>query len=341
MKRVVVDAFGGVDQLRVVEEPTPEPGAGEVRVVLTSIGMNHADLMARRGEYRLMSGEPPFTPGLEGGGVIDAVGEGVNAGRVGERVVLGASAPRSKTDGLYGTYRSHYVVAESEVVTASDALDDIELGTLWLTYLTVWGCLVWKQNIQPGQLVAVPAASSGVGLAASQIIRAQGAVSIGMTTRQAKADRLAEMPEAMFDHIVVTKTPDGQDADWRKQLKEITDGKGVNVFFDPVASGHFLDTEIRSLAKGGVIWVYGLLGDVGPVDVSPLIVKQAAIRGWLLYEVMGDAAALQRGYTEILDGFASGAFKQCIAQTFSLDDVRAAHEAMERGDHIGKFVLAP
>ncbi|MBZ0255859.1 zinc-dependent alcohol dehydrogenase family protein [bacterium] len=341
MKRVVVDAFGGIEQLRVVEEPTPQPGAGEVCIALTSIGMNHADLMARRGEYRLMSGEPPFTPGLEGGGVIDAVGEGVDAGRTGERVILSASAPRSKGDGLHGTYRSHYTIAEQEVITAPSAISDIELGTLWLTYLTAWGCLVWKQNIQSGQSVAVPAASSGVGLAASQIIRQQGAVAIGMTTRHAKAEQLAQMPDAMFDHLVVTKTPDGQEADWRKQVKELTDGKGVDVFFDPVASGKFLETEIRCLAKGGVIWVYGLLGEIGPVDVTPLIMKQAAIRGWLLYEVLADAEAAQRGYHEILDGFASGAFKQRIAQTFSLDEVRKAHEVMERGDHIGKFVLAP
>lgn len=341
MKRVIVDAFGGIEQLRVVEEPAPEPMAGEVRIALTSIGMNHADLMARRGEYRLMSGEPPFTPGLEGGGVIEAVGDGVDAGRIGQRVILSARAPRSRQEGFYGTYYSHYVIDENEALPAPDALSDIELGTLWLTYLTAWGCLVWKQEIRPGQFVAVPAASSGVGLAASQIIKAQGAVAIGMTTRQSKADILNKTPEAMFDHLVVTKTPDGQEADWRKTLKEISDGRGVDVFFDPVASGAYLETEIRCLAKGGVIWVYGLLGAAGTVDVSPLIMKQAAIRGWLLYELLEDAEAAQRGYREILSGFGSGVYKQCIAQTFSLDDVCAAHEAMERGDHIGKLVLAP
>ncbi len=337
MKRVVVDGFGGFEQLRLVEEPGPSPGPGEVRVALTSIGMNHADLMARRGEYRLMSGEPPFTPGLEGGGVIDAVGDRVNESRIGERAILSARAPRSKQDGLCGTYRSHYVVAESEAVAAPREISDIELGTLWLTYLTAWGCLVWKQEIRPGQFVAVPAASSGVGLAASQIIKAQGAISIGMTTRQAKADPLNEIPEAMFDHLVVT----GGESDWRKRLKEITHGQGVDVFFDPVASGEYLNTEIRCLAKGGVIWVYGLLGAPGTVDVTPLIVKQGAIRGWLLYDLLADEPAAQRGYNELLDGFQSGAYKQRIAQTFALDDVRAAHEAMERGDHIGKLVLAP
>jgi NADPH:quinone reductase-like Zn-dependent oxidoreductase len=84
MKRVVVRQFGDVDQLDVLDEPTPQPGRGQVLVRLTSIGMNHADLMARRGEYRLSSGDPPFTPGLEGGGVIEAVGADVSDPRSGD-----------------------------------------------------------------------------------------------------------------------------------------------------------------------------------------------------------------------------------------------------------------
>ena len=87
-QRVVVNAFGGPEVLQLVEEPVPAPGAGEVVVRITSIGMNHAELMGRRGQYKLSTGEPPFTPGLEGGGIIDAIGAGVSAVKVGDRVSL-------------------------------------------------------------------------------------------------------------------------------------------------------------------------------------------------------------------------------------------------------------
>lgn len=339
MKRAIVTAFGGTDTLKITEEPTPAPGPGEACVALSCIGMNHADLMARRGEYRLMSGEPPFTPGIEGGGTVEAVGDGVTSVKPGDRVVLGAGAPRA-AEGLNGTYRSHYITREDQLVKAPDALPDEQLGALWLTYLTAWGCLVWRQRIGDGQVAAIPAASSGVGLAAAQIAKAAGARVIGLTTSADKIEQLKALPESDFDHIVLTRQ-NGASTEWHREIKDLTDGRGADVFFDPVASGDFLNREIRSLASGGAIWVYGLLGKPDTVDVSPLIRKRAAIRGWLLYELIEDEAALQQGYRDILDGFSVGRFRQRIDKAFPLDDVKAAHEYMERGGHIGKLILKP
>lgn len=343
MISVVVDAFGGVGNMRVAEEPTPGPGPGQVRVRLTSIGLNHADLMARKGEYKLYSGEPPFTPGLEGGGVIEALGDGVTTRSVGQRVVLSADAPRRRNrTSSGGTYRSHYLVMADQTLPAPDALADEALGAVWLPYLTAWGCLVWKQQVRAGQIVAVPAASSSVGLAAAQVARQQGATVIGMTTSPAKADLLRDLEEAAFDHLVVTRDADGNDADWYHELRKLTRGRGVDVFFDPVAAGAFLDTEIRSLANYGTIWIYGLLGHPDKVDVSPLIRKHASIRGWVLGEIM-DAGpeVLERGEREILAALADGTYRLRVAATFPLADAARAHEEMERGRHIGKLVLVP
>ncbi|MBI1388930.1 MAG: zinc-binding dehydrogenase [bacterium] len=341
MKRAIVTEFGGLDVLRVVEEPDPAPGAGEARVRVSSIGMNHADLMARRGEYKLLSGEPPFTPGLEAGGVVDAVGEGVDAGLMNRRVILSANAPRANEDEFRGTYRSHYIASVNDLIPAPSSMNDVELGTLWLSYLTAWGCLVWKQDIQPRQVVALPAASSGVALAAAQIAHARGAKVIGLTTHAEKTKALREIPEADFDHLIVTRDDSGADNEWHRELRDLTDGRGVDVFFDPVAAGDYLNKEIRSLAQGGTIWVYGLLGNPDTVDVTPLIRKAGAIRGWLLNDLLANASAARSGYHEILHGFETGVYRQLIARTFPLDEVRAAHETMERGDHIGKLVLIP
>ncbi|MFP4223485.1 MAG: zinc-dependent alcohol dehydrogenase family protein [Phycisphaeraceae bacterium] len=343
MKQVIVEEFGGVDQLQLVELPTPDPQPGEVRVRLTSIGMNHADLMARAGKYKIASGEPPFTPGLEGGGVIEAVGEGVDESRLGQRVSISPDAPRISSPAFVGgTYVTHYVCPADKALPAPDAVPDEQLGSLWLAYLTAWGCLVWKEGIGEGSVVALPAASSSVALAAAQIVKNLGGTTIGLTTSPQKVDALEAMDSAMYDHLVVTHEPDGEMRPWHRDMKRMTDGRGVDVFFDPVAAGPYLGKEILCLAQHGTVWVYGLLGQPGVVDVTPLIRKRAAVRGWVVGEVVGAGDEVwRRGCQEIFQGFESGAYRQHVDKTFPLDDVRAAHEEMEKGKHIGKLVLVP
>jgi NADPH:quinone reductase-like Zn-dependent oxidoreductase len=334
MYRVVVKEFGGVEQLAIAEAPDPIPGAGEVVVRLTSIGMNHAELMARRGEYRLVSGSPPFTPGLEGGGEIVAVGEGVGDRAVGQRVILTLDAPASRGTGQ-GTYQSHYTVAANKTFLVPDGIPDEVLGALWLPFLTAWGCLVWKQNMQPGDTVLIPAASSSVAIAASQIVKYYGGLAVGTTTSPAKVTRLETMSEARFDHIVVT-----QDKNWWREARKFTQGKGYNIIFDPVAAGEFLNHEIRLLSQYGALWIYGLLGTPDTVDVTPLIRKMASLRGWLLNEMVGSGSE-QSAYRHVLERVADGTYSLPIAQKFSLRDVQAAHTAMESGQHIGKLILLP
>jgi len=334
MYRVVVKGFGGVDQLSVEQFPDPLPGAGEVVVRLTSIGMNHAELMARRGEYRLVSGSPPFTPGLEGGGEIVAVGEGVSDREVGQRVILTLDAPASRGVGQ-GTYQSHYVVAATKTVLAPAGIPDELLGALWLPFLTAWGCLVWKQNMQPGDTVLIPAASSSVAIAASQVVKYYGGWAVGTTTSPAKVALLEAMPEARFDHIVVT-----QEDNWWREAKKLTEGKGYSIIFDPVAAGDFLNHEIRILAQKGTLWIYGLLGIPDTVDVTPLIRKMASIRGWLLNEIVGSGSD-QSAYRHVLERVADGTYALPVAGTFSLSEVQQAHTVMESGKHIGKLILVP
>lgn len=346
MRQVIVESFGGPEVLELRESPTPTPGEGQVLVRLTSIGMNHADLMGRRGEYKLSTGDPPFTPGLEGGGVIEAVGPGVAEDRVGRRVTLSPDAPRlgnGRDDSGGGTYRSHYVCADDEALAVPDAVPDDQLGALWLPYLTAWGALVWKAKIKAGQVVACPAASSSTALAAAQVAKHHGCTTIGLTTSPGKTEQLA----AHFDHVVVTHGRDENTKErtmrkWHREIKTLTDGKGVDVFFDPVAAGEYLGSEIRCLAQRGTVVVYGLLGQPGNVDVTPLIRKHASIVGYINDELSADGAdAWKAGVRHILDGFASGAYRQTLAATFALSDVREAHEAMQRGDHVGKMVLLP
>lgn len=349
MKQVIVRKFGGTEVLEIEEVPTPDPGPGEVRIAVTCIGLNHADLMTRRGEYRLMSGDPPFVPGVECGGIVDAVGADVTSLSPGRRVILGYGAPRvtranpaSPTPG--GTYRSHYVAPADQFLPAPDNLPDHQLGSLWLSYLTAWGCLAWKHGVKAGDFVGLPAASSSVALASAQVARELGAIPIGLTTSAGKADLLRALPEAPFEHLVFTRNAEGADRDWSREILRLTSRHGMDVFFDPVAAGPYLDREIRALAMWGTVWIYGLLGQPGIVDVTPLIRKHASIRGWVLGEMAETSQgreALVHGAKWILDRFESGVFRQHVGGSWRLDDVRLAHAEMERGVHVGKLVMVP
>lgn len=346
MELVHVDCFGGPEVLKLKSQPTPEPGPMQVRVRVTSIGMNHADLMGRAGQYKASTGEPTFVPGIEAGGVIEQAGDEVDASRIGERVVLAPSLPRPIDGPHGGTYRSHIVIDESLALLAPDALPDEQLGAVWLPYLTAWGCLAWKDQLKPGDIVGIPAASSSVGLAAAQVVKALGGTAIGLTSSPAKAEALANLKAARFDHLVVTHDRDA-DGDrtmrpWHREMKTLTDGKGVDVYFDPVASGEYLSSEVRSLAKGGRIYIYGLLGEPGVVNLSPLIIKNAALHGWVLDEIIraGDDV-WQQACRDILDRFIDGTFEQHLARAYLLSEVRRAHEEMSQGRHIGKLVLVP
>jgi len=334
MYKVIVDAFGDSDRLQIVEQDDPIPTGNQVRVKLTSIGMNHADLMARRGEYKLSSGKPPFTPGIEGGGYIDAVGGQVKSRQLGQRVLLSLDAPYLNGLGE-GTYRSHLLVPEDKTVLAPDALPDEQLGAIWLPYLTAWGCLVWRQQLQSGQTVLLPAASSSVAIAAAQVVKHYGGIAIGTTTSPAKLETLQNMATAPYTHLVVTCK-----ADWWREVKRLTGGQGVDVIFDPVAAGDFLNQEIRLLANGGTLWIYGLLGQADTVDVSPLIRKSASLRGWLLNVISGTDGE-RSAYRHLLSGLENQVYQLPVAGIFSLRDVRQAHDAMEQGKHIGKLILVP
>ncbi|NBC10812.1 MAG: zinc-binding dehydrogenase [Planctomycetes bacterium] len=346
MRYVQVESFGDPEQLKLLDAPTPDPARGQVRVKLTSIGLNRADLMGRAGNYKASTGEPPYTPGLEGGGVIEAVGEGVDPTRVGQRVTLAPNVPRGVDGPHGGTYRTHLCLDATFALRAPDAIPDEQLGTLWLPYLTAWGCLVWKANLQPGQIVGLPAASSSVGLAAAQVVKHHGGVTVGLTSSPEKIDAIRAIEQHSFDHLVVTHQNDAEgerfDRPWHRDVKQLTDGHGIDVFFDPVAAGTYLSTEIRSLARGGVIYLYGLLGGSGVVDLQPLIIRRGRIDTFLLYELTGAGDdAWRAGCDAVFAGFANGAYRQRIAGRYALDDVPRAHAEMAKNQHIGKLVLVP
>lgn len=324
------------------ETDTPLPGAGEVLVRVTSIGVNQAEVMGRLGKYKASTGEPPFVPGIEAGGVIESVGDGVDPSRVGERVVLGPGVPRGVDGAHGGTYRSHMVVDARITLRAPDELPDDQLGAVILPYLTSYGCLIQHHGLKPGAVVGIPAATSSVGLAAAQVVKAAGGTAIGFTSSPRKVEALETLETCAFDEVIVTHDEDRNLRPFRRDLKALTGGKGVDVFFDPVAAGAYLQEEVLALAPGGKIYIYGLLGRPDKVDITPLIIKRASIEGWVLNRTVDAGEEVWRGVCDaIFRGFASGAYKQHLDRVFKLEDAQAAHEYLVKGQHIGKLVLVP
>lgn len=346
MRQVIVEEFGGPEVLKLVELDTPVPGPGEVLVRLTCIGMNHADLMMRAGEYKLASGDPPFTPGIEGGGVVEAVGAAVDEGLVGKRVILGAttrpnSGPRpfqpGQSDG--GTYRSHYLCYANSVHLVPEGVPEELTGALWLAYLTAWGCLAWQQDLQPGQHVLLTAASSPVAWAGAQIARSRGAIPLGLTRQPSKAKAILAQPQQPYETVVCSQNEDGTPRSWTNDIRRLAP-RGMTCIFDPVAAGAHMDGLIKVLGMKGTIWIYGLLGQKGPVDLFPLIRKWGAIRGWLLGQIV-EEGPLEQAMEEILQRVGEGQWSLPIAGSFPLDAVQDAHYQLDKSGHLGKFILLP
>jgi NADPH:quinone reductase-like Zn-dependent oxidoreductase len=301
--------------------------------------------MGRRGAYKLATGDPPYVPGLEGGGVVEAVGSDVDGLTPGRRVTLAPGVTRPGPDARGGTYRTHYRCDGRDAIPVPDAIPDDQLGCLWLPYYTAWGCLQWLHRLheRPAdrRVVAIPAASSSLGLATAQVVKALGGTAIGLTSSPGKVEAVRALPTQRFDHLLTTHESDGSLKPFHRELYRLTDKQGVDVFFDPVAAGPYLGNEIKALAPHGTIYLYGLLGEPDAVDVTPLIRKHAALRGWVSGELTADLDAAGAACRAILDRFADGTFEQHLAKTYELADAVTAHTEMQRGEHVGKLALVP
>jgi NADPH:quinone reductase-like Zn-dependent oxidoreductase len=226
------------------------------------------------------------------------------------------------------------------VILAPDGVPDDHLGALWLAYLTAWGCLAWKQELQAGQMVLMTAASSPVAWAAAQVARSRGAVTIGVSTSPTKVDLIRARRDHPYDHLVSSRDAEGQSRAWTNEVRRIAGAGGVHCVFDPVAAGGHMDQLMKVLGQRGTIWIYGLLGEIGPVNLFPLIRKWASIRGWLLGELV-ETGPVQVAMEETLARVASGEWRLPIAGTYPLDRVREAHEVMAKAAHLGKLILVP
>lgn len=325
-KTVRFHATGEADVLRIEELPASDPDQGEVRLKVAAIGLNRAEVMFRQGMY-LENPELPSRLGYEAAGTVDAVGPGVSGIQVGDRVSTIPSFSMTR----YGVYGESAVVPAHAVASYPDTLSAVEGAAIWMQYMTAYGALIEYGKLRKEASVLITAASSSVGLAAIQITKSVGALAVA-TTRG--ADKKQFLLDAGADHVIVT-----DETDMAAQTMAITDGRGADIIFDPVA-GPFLEKLAQAAAPGATIFEYGALSMAEtPFPLFDALGKGLTIRGYTLFEIVKQPESMARGKQFVYGGLASGALRPVIARTFPLDDIVEAHRYMESNRQVGKIVV--
>jgi len=317
---------GAANVLKIEELPLPEPGAGEVRLRVKAIGLNRAEVMFRMGQY-LVQPKLPSKLGYEAAGEVEAVGPGVDTSWVGKTV---SSVPAFPAD-AYGVYGEVAIVPASALAEYPAKLSYEEGTSIWMQYLTAYGALVLQGKTGEGDFVLITAASSSVGLAAIEIVKAQGGKSIATTRTSKKKQELLDLGA---DYVIAT-----EEEDLVAKVMEITGGKGARVVFDPVA-GKGLETLAAATASSGILFVYGALAtEPTPYPLFAALSKHLTIKGYTLFEVLADAAEFAKAKQYVFDHLEKGDFKPKVDKTFPLSEIVKAHEYMESNAQIGKIVV--
>jgi len=321
MKAIRVHEYGGVGAMRLEELPLPEPGPGQVLVEVKAAGVNLFDTQLRSGLYKR---DLPQTLGLEGAGVIQALGAGVTDLEVGGRVAWIFSP----------AYATHALASADRVVPLPDAVDYAEAAAILFQGLTAHYLATSTFALAPGSSCLIHSAAGGCGILLCQIAKIRGALVIGAVSTAEKAE-IARAAGA--DHVIVYA-----EEDFAAAVKRITGGRGVDVVYDAVG----LDTYIRSmdsLRPRGMLVLYGeASGLVPPIDPRELLFRKSLyLTRTGLDHYIADRSELRARADEIFAWMAEARLQQRIFRSYRLDEVADAHRALESRATTGKLLVIP
>ncbi|TDD01930.1 quinone oxidoreductase [Saccharopolyspora terrae] len=322
MRAIRVATNGGPEVLELGEVEVPEPGPGQLLVDVAAAGVNFIDTYQRSGLYSM---QLPFTPGSEGAGEIVAVGQDVDGFAVGERVAW-AMAP--------GSYAEKTLVPASSAVKVPEGVAADVAAAAMLQGMTAHYLINSTHEVKTGETVLVHAAAGGMGLLLTQLIKSRGANVIGTVSTDEK-ERLAR--EAGADEIIRYTQ-----ADVAAEVRDLTDGRGVDVVYDGVGKSTF-EASLASLRPRGTLVLFGASsGPVPPVDPQrlnsggSLFLTRPSLGHHLLNREELDWRA-----GDVFNWIASGAINIRIGGTYPLTDARKAHEDLEGRRTTGKLLIVP
>lgn len=325
MRAIVHEQFGEPeDVLRVEDRPVPEPGAGEVRVRTTLATIHNHDLWTVRGTYGFVP-ELPAPSGTEAVGVVEALGEGVDALAVGDRVIAG---------GIFGVWAEQFVAKAAALIPAPEGLPDEAAAQLVAMPFSAVS-LLHSLALEPGQWLVQNAANGAVGRMVAQLARGRGIRVVGLVRRPEAID---ELREAGIDEIVATS-----DAGWRDRVEAITGGEHISAGVDSVG-GASAGEVLSVLGTGGTLVAFGAMGaSTLELGVSDVIFKQATVRGFWGSAVSRDMDPALRGtlFAELSERLGSGELTLPVSSIHRFDDVREAVLASLTPGRVGKVLLRP
>jgi NADPH:quinone reductase-like Zn-dependent oxidoreductase len=332
MRVVVITKHGGGEVLSVQERPDPSLGRGAVRIEVAAAGVNFADVMARIGIYP-DAPKPPCVIGYEVAGTILELGEGVEGLAVGQRVVAGT---------MFGGYASQVVVPAEDVVPLPDGLTFQQGAAVPVNYATAWAGLIGYGSLQSGERVLVQAAAGGVGIAATQIAKRQGAEVYG-TASPGKHERILEIG---VDHAL-DYTRDG----WERGLPKfdlVMDAVGGRSFrrsYDLLRAGGRLVAFGASAAVSGekrnLVSGLGTLARMPRFNMVKQMSESKAVIGLNMLSLWKDRGTLRPWIEPLQTMIADGTIAPVVAGEFSFERAGEAHRMITERRNVGKVVLVP
>ncbi len=311
------------DVLHVGQVDAPEPGPGELRVKLQTSGVNPSDWKAR---LRGRGGVIPFdkiTPHSDGAGIVDAVGEGVDDGRTGQRVwVMNGQWKRP-----FGTAAEFVVLAEKYVIAMPDGVDFADAACFGIPFLTAQRAVTFDGDVA-GQTLLIAGGAGAVGHHAIQIAKYKGARVLTTVSSPEKADYVRA---AGADEVI-----DYRAEDVAARVEELTEGRGADRIIELNLSAN-APLYGRILAPGGTAIIYGTDAPVAEIPAGAFIPRGAALKWFIVYELADHER--DAGVADLNRMIADGALTTTIAARFPLDDIVAAHEMVEAAKHMGNVIL--
>ena len=318
MKAILVHEFGGPEVLKLQEVATPKPSAGEVLVRIHGAGVNPYDTYMRAGTYALKP-SLPYTPGSDGAGVVEAVGEGVKKVKRDDRVYTART--------LTGAYAEYALALEEQVHPLPAKIDFKQGAGIWVPYGTAYHALHHSAKAHASETVLVHGASGGVGIAALQIARAMGLKVFG-TAGTPKGLEIAKQEGAhqVFDH---------RKNGYQEEILRAKHNRGVDIILEMLANVN-LSYDTKLLANNGRVIVIGSRGEV-TINPRELMARRASIRAFTLWAITAvEEADIHAG---LFAGLANGTLRPLVGKVLPLAEAGRAHKEILEPGSAGKIVL--
>ncbi len=318
MKAIIVREFGLPEVMKLEDAPTPKVGASSVLVRVKAAGVNPVDTYIRSGQYA-QKPDLPYTPGKDGAGIVEEIGENITKFKVGDRVLT--------TDSGSGTYAEFCLSKEKHLIRLPENVSFEQGAGVFVPYATAYRALFQKAKLQKGEMVLIHGASGGVGIAAIQWAKNAGLTVIGTASSDEGKQLVKEQgADFVFDH---------SGEDYLKEILAATSEKGVDAIIEMLANVN-LAKDFEVLKMFGRIVI---VGNRGSLDFNPRLAmgKDAGIFGLALFNASQED--MNEIHEAIFKGLSEGFLNPIVGKNFTLENAAISHREVIEQKAFGKIVL--